>query len=408
MNKDVSDICRTSGRNEARNKFQAATPINPRRTRPEAESTSSSGLPPIISASKLVGENLTIPDALVQGMLHRGSVMVFGGGSKTNKTFCLMDLAVSVASGAKWWNLDTKKGRVLYIDYELQKPFISQRLSAIVDAKGNTLEILDDIDIWSLRGHAADFSDQAEEMLNVIRERDYSLIVVDPIYKALGNRDENAAGDINSLMNEIDKIAQESGAAVVIGHHFSKGNQAGKESMDRISGSGVFGRAPDAIVILTKHEEENVYTVQSNLRNFKSMDPFCVSWNYPLMEPTEEFDPTKLKKPGAAQKKFSKRQLLLALGDKTLTRLEWLNTCISTFKMGPRTFADLKKELVDAKEVVECSEHKWKATDIPCFSDLRLSEHIQKTQLQIANATQTPAAANTEGTVAAIAAAALS
>lgn len=33
------------------------------------------------------------------------------------------------------------------------------------------------------------------------------LIAIDPIYKVMGKRDEKSAGDINSLMNELDKLA---------------------------------------------------------------------------------------------------------------------------------------------------------------------------------------------------------
>jgi len=36
------------------------------------------------------------------------------------------------------------------------------------------------------------------------------------------------------------------GAAVGFGAHYSKGNQAGKEAIDRVSGSGVFARDPIA------------------------------------------------------------------------------------------------------------------------------------------------------------------
>ena len=47
------------------------------------------------------------------------------------------------------------------------------------------------------------------------------------------------------LMNALRKLANKSKAAIVFAHHSSKGNQSGKESQDRISGSGVWGRAVD-------------------------------------------------------------------------------------------------------------------------------------------------------------------
>ena len=177
----------------------------------------------------------------------------------------------------------------------------------------------------------------------------------------MGGRDENNAGDINSLLNEIERLAVQSGAAVVFGAHFSKGNQAGKESIDRISGSGVFARDPDSILVMTKHENEDTYTIDATLRNFKPIAPFCLRWDYPLMVRDEDADPNDLKRPGQKLEKFPKEKLLFVLGDQELTTKEWENqTCVST-KMSRRTFTDKKKELVDAELITETNDRKWKA-----------------------------------------------
>src|SRR5205807_10630186 len=93
------------------------------------------------------------------------------------------------------------------------------------------------LDYWGLRGKAADLSSLMEDIIIMVKDRGYSLIVFDPIYKGLGDRDENRAGDIASLLNEIESLAVETGAAVAFGHYFSKGNQANKDSIDRIGGS---------------------------------------------------------------------------------------------------------------------------------------------------------------------------
>lgn len=111
----------------------------------------------------------------------------------------------------------------------------------------------------------------------------YALIVLDPIYKLLGEREENVTHHITAIMNDLEKLAVKSRAAVAFGAHFSKGNQAGKESIDRISGSGAFARDPDSILILTRHEEDNAFTVEATLRNHAPIEPFVVRWDFPLM-----------------------------------------------------------------------------------------------------------------------------
>ena len=78
-------------------------------------------------------------------------------------------------------------------------------------------------------------------------------------------------------------MANKSRAAIVFAHHFSKGNQSGKESQDRTSGSEVWGRAVDTNVSITAHEAENAYTLEATRIGFKKIGPFVIKWEYTLM-----------------------------------------------------------------------------------------------------------------------------
>jgi hypothetical protein len=124
--------------------------------------------------------------------------------------------------------------------------------------------------------------------------------VLDPIYKTYGGRDENAAGDMAGLMLELEQFADECGAAIAFAAHFSKGNQAGKEAMDRISGSGVMARDPDAIVTFTPHEEENCFVLEASLREFAPIPSTVFEWAAPVLNPRDELDPGKLRQAGKA------------------------------------------------------------------------------------------------------------
>ena len=47
------------------------------------------------------------PPQLVEGVLHQGAKMVLGGPSKARKSWCLIDLMLSVSTGAPWWGFPT-------------------------------------------------------------------------------------------------------------------------------------------------------------------------------------------------------------------------------------------------------------------------------------------------------------
>jgi hypothetical protein len=259
------------------------------------------GLPEIEDAARLLTEDIELPPELVDGLLHAGSKLILGGSSKSFKTFTLLDLAMSIATGTDWWGRRTMPGRVLYTNLEIQRPFFARRIQSILAARTIKLSA-GELDVWNLRGYAADINDLKPKMLSKMLDRSYALVILDPIYKCLGDRDENKTGDIASLMNELERLAMETGAAVAIGAHFSKGNQAMKESIDRIGGSGAFARDADSILIMTRHAEEDAFTIEATLRNFPPIPPFCVRWKYPVMELADELDPADLKQGGARSK----------------------------------------------------------------------------------------------------------
>ncbi len=265
-------------------------------------------LPKIEGAEEWMDKVVVLPPDVLRGILHRGGKMVLGGGAKSFKTWQQLDVCCSVASGTPWLDFPTIKGNILYLNFELPAAFCWKRIQEVC-AKRKIKLPTDSFDVMNLRGYAMDIENFVPLIIEQVEQvKEYVLIVVDPIYKLLGrSRDENKAGDIAVLLNALERLAVKSGAAVLFGAHYSKGNQSEKESIDRISGSGVFGRDPDTIFNFTRHEEENCYTVESILRNHAPVAPFVVRWDFPLMSVDKELDPTLLKamggKGGAAGRK---------------------------------------------------------------------------------------------------------
>ncbi len=186
-------------------------------------------LPDIECAADCLSQPIVLPSEVVHGVFHRGAKAVIGGGSKSYKTWVLSDLALSVATGRDWLGFPTTQGRVLYLNLELAREYYNRRLQQICEAKEICASESSDLSLWHLRGHAADFSLLGPKIIKRMEEQDYSLLIINPIYKAIGGRDENKAGDITGLLNELERVAVKTGAAVVFGAHFSKGNQASKE-----------------------------------------------------------------------------------------------------------------------------------------------------------------------------------
>lgn len=316
----------------------------------EWHAEANSRLPRIVDASDLLSQHAEEPGppVLVAGVLHQGSKMVIGGGSKSYKTWALTDLAASVAAGLPWWGLGTAQARVLYINFEIQPYFYARRLGDVVTAKLCPV-IPGMLDVWNLRGHAASLDALVPEIIARIRDRGYGLIIIDPIYKGLGGRDENRAGDVAELLNEVERLATQTGAAVVFGAHFSKGNQSGKQSVDRIGGSGVFARDPDSILTLTPHEEPFCYTVEATLRNFPHLAPFVIRWSFPLFQPVS-LDAGKLKKVGRPEA-VPAGDVLERLGEEGMSPKDWLAAVQEIHDLSRASFYRILEKLVATRQV---------------------------------------------------------
>lgn len=314
---------------------------------------SSRPLPPVFSLEELSTTPIPQPDELIQGVLHKGSKMVIGGASKAHKSWNLIDLSLSVVTGTPYLSLATSPGKVLYVNLEIQDFFFRQRLNAVIGAKGIRPEP-NQFFYWGLRGHCVDFDQLKDQFIQRLVSQNFSLIVIDPCYKVMGRRDEKDASDMASLFNGFETLSVDTGAAVAFGSHYAKGNASAKDAIDRISGSGVFARDPDSMLMFTDHEEDDCYTVEPILRNFPPLARFVVEWNYPRFTRVNDLDPTKLKAPkGGAPQKCSDHDLLDLLKSKPLFQHEWRDLACQSFQIHPVTFNRRSKKLLKNHKVSE-------------------------------------------------------
>ncbi len=131
------------------------------------------------------------------------------------------------------------------------------------------------------------------------------MVVIDPAYM-VQDGDENNARDIRDFFAKLDRLCVGLGCTCVISHHHSKGAQGLKSSIDRGSGSGVFGRAPDAVLDLTELVLEpgtldmaaevkslaatsglTGWRMSFTLREFAPKKPLDVWFKFPLHEPDD-------------------------------------------------------------------------------------------------------------------------
>ena len=321
-----------------------------------------SDLPPLIDANTFVGdETIVEPAQLIKGVLHLGSKLVLGGGSKSHKSWSLLHLGICVATGADWLGFPTTAGRVLFINLEIQAHAWQKRIAAVSEGLGVQIPT-GALQLWNLRGYGVEYRTLIPRIIQRIRHERFSLIIFDPIYKIYGETDENAAGDVAALLNMIERLAAQTDAAVAFGAHFAKGHAAHKAAIDRISGSGVFARDPDSLLMFTPHEQPSAFVVEPILRNFAPVASFVIRWEYPLMRRAGDLNPEQFQQSAGRTPDHSPEDLLRLLPPAGLPNVDW-RTRAEQDGISTRTFYRLRKRLSAAGKIrVSSAAGGWQPT----------------------------------------------
>lgn len=236
--------------------------------------------------------------SLIDGILREGHKMLIAGPSKAGKSFALIQLCISLAEGKPWFGFNCTQGKVLYVNLELDRASCLHRFKDVYEALEWAPHHLANISIWNLRGKSLPMDQLAPKLIRRAEKKGYKAIIIDPIYKVITG-DENSADQMANFCNQFDKVCTELKCAVIYCHHHSKGNQTGKRSMDRASGSGVFARDPDALIDLTEIEADNLdenkldgapvdtsqctaWRMEGTLREYPKFKPVDLWFEYPI------------------------------------------------------------------------------------------------------------------------------
>jgi len=250
--------------------------------------------PDIVTFSELQELPALSPE-IIHGILRKGHKMLISGASKAGKSFLLIELAICITTGRKWLGFQCEKGRVLYVNLEVDGASFLHRVRDVqrIIAPGEQLPL----DVWNLRGEPAEINRLAPRLIRRAQNKHYDLIILDPLYK-INEGEENSATDMAKFFNQLDRICKQLGVSIACCHHHSKGAQGGKFSIDRASGSGVFARDPDALLDMIRlnpvdvgkdlEDGQTAWRISATLREFPSPDDIDVVFDHPVHHITED------------------------------------------------------------------------------------------------------------------------
>lgn len=192
---------------------------------------------------------------LIEGLWADQAVGIVGGAPKCCKSFCALDLAVSVASGApclgRFQVLQT--GRVLLFAGEDPLELVRERLVGITRAASRDLDELNVFVITAAKLRL-DVDDDRVRLSNTVEAMKPKLLVLDPFVR-LHSGDENVVAEVAPLLDFLRGLQRRFGCSVLLVHHARK-NAGALRGGQALRGSSEFFAWTDSSLSLRRKGDQ--------------------------------------------------------------------------------------------------------------------------------------------------------
>jgi hypothetical protein len=199
----------------------------------------------ILNGMEIAQMDIPAQSYLVKDLLSEQSVNFLSGEEGCGKSLIAMNLALSIAVGAKKW-LDyeiTKRGKALYLNNELAFADFARRLKTMCEslpAAGDISNLIVPKEVPALN--------ECWNTLTTTCEREKPcLIIVDCLYFA-HDKDENDSSEMKALMRQFLALRDRHNLALMLIHHTKKAARYERMHNDQMRGSNVFGGMTDTVL----------------------------------------------------------------------------------------------------------------------------------------------------------------
>lgn len=189
---------------------------------------------------------------LVRGVLPLEGIGAVYGPSGSGKSFLVLDLLASVATGAEWFGCRARAAPVLYVALEGEAG-IAQRVQAY-QAKNRFVGacvrfLLEGLDIRNATDRA--------DLVQAVRAAGWSggVLCLDTLNRAAPGMDENDSKSMGEAIAAVKAIQAELGGLVLLVHH------TGKDATKGLRGHSSLHAALDAAIEVTRTDERREWKI---------------------------------------------------------------------------------------------------------------------------------------------------
>jgi hypothetical protein len=184
--------------------------------------------------------DLPEPHPIVTGRLIQRTLAALVGPPGVGKTFCALDVGLSIAAGEPWLNAPiATRGPVVYVAAEGAP---APRIGAWKISRGFALDKPLGLHTWSGSLNLLDAFAVAA-FVSAVKALSPVLVILDTFARCFVGGDENSAKDVGVAVSSLDRIRMGLDATVLVIHHMNKGGTSER-------GSGALRGACDTLMYL--------------------------------------------------------------------------------------------------------------------------------------------------------------
>lgn len=227
---------------------------------------------------------------VVRGLFALPSLNIVYGSPGCMKSLLLADLACCVAGGLPWlekWQHETApiqprpviQAPVFWVDFDNGLNRTHNRFEAI----GHTYNLSDTSPLYYTSMPAPDLdaskATQVADFTDLINYLGAKLVILDNLAAISGGRDENSSEMVKVVYN-LRRVAEKSGAALVVIHHSRKENGFKGKAGDNLRGfSGIRGAIDTGLYIDREAHTDQIQITAEKVRDV-DIEPFAALWTY--------------------------------------------------------------------------------------------------------------------------------
>ncbi len=225
----------------------------------------------LVSVGDILKREFPEDEWLVDDLLALPSINAISGMPGHGKTFVTIHIAQCVAKGLPvFGKFPSKQARVLIISEEDYPKHLQKRFQSLGMTENDAVTYL------SLAGFKADNPKHVDEIIEIVRDGKYKLVILDSL-RRIHDQDENDSRGMAKVAEGLKRIAKEGIALLYTHHHRKQEGFKPSNATESLRGSTEIQAAVENHFALERKDGEDILVFrQPKSRNAEALKPFEV------------------------------------------------------------------------------------------------------------------------------------